>query len=105
FGEDNSLLAKKLKAAISAELTPVYCVGETEEQRNKDQTIEVIQNQLIEGLRELSEDKIRKILIAYEPVWAIGTGKTATAEQAQEVHQMIRQWLRGRIQDTGAQAL
>jgi triosephosphate isomerase len=90
FGETNSTVNKKIKAALLGGLMPVMCVGESEDEREKGQTFSVVQGQLEEGLQGLGTDEIDRLTIAYEPVWAIGTGKTATTDQAQEVHQFIR---------------
>ncbi|TAN59871.1 triose-phosphate isomerase [bacterium] len=101
FAETNETVNKKLFAALKNELIPIVCVGENLNQREKGLTFDVIRGQLEEGLKTLKEDEAEKIIIAYEPVWAIGTGKVATPEQAQEVHKYIRQWL---TQKFGARA-
>jgi len=93
FGETNATVNKRLKAALNASLTPMVCVGETLEEREAEKTIAVIDQQIREGLAGVSSQDMAKVVIAYEPVWAIGTGKTATPDQAQEVHQFIRQLL------------
>jgi triosephosphate isomerase (TIM) len=90
FSESDSLINKKIKKAISSGLKPIFCVGETLEQREKGITKDIIKNQVTEGLKEISEEEIKTLVIAYEPVWAIGTGRNATPEQAQEVHEFIR---------------
>ncbi len=90
FGETREMLRKKISASLKSGLTPIFCVGETLEERESGRTFEVIQKQLKEGLNNTGSDDIRKIVFAYEPVWAIGTGKTATPLQAQEVHKFIR---------------
>jgi triosephosphate isomerase len=91
FGETNETVNKRLKAAISASLTPIVCVGETLEEREAEKTFAVIDQQIKEGLIDLSSHDMERAVLAYEPVWAIGTGKTATPDQAQEVHHYIRQ--------------
>lgn len=91
FGEGNALLAKKIDRALAAGLKVIYCIGETLEQREAGETLSVNQTQLSEGAFHLSADQFAQLIIAYEPVWAIGTGRTATPEQAQEVHAAIRQ--------------
>jgi triosephosphate isomerase len=91
FGETDATVNKKVKAALVAGLNPVVCVGESESQRESNQTFTVIQGQLVAGLQGLSADDARPMTIAYEPVWAIGTGKTATTDQAQEVHAFVRE--------------
>ncbi|MCX7770923.1 MAG: triose-phosphate isomerase [Proteobacteria bacterium] len=93
FHEDNELISKKLKKAFEYNITPIFCVGETLEQRQKGLTFDTISNQLSAGLAKLSEDEISKIIIAYEPVWAIGTGVNATPEQAEEVHLFINSFI------------
>lgn len=90
FAESNIAVAAKVKAALLYEVTPILCVGETLEQREAGQLEAVIYAQLGEVLARIGIDAFAKIVIAYEPVWAIGTGKTASPEQAQEVHAMIR---------------
>ncbi|QNF32023.1 triose-phosphate isomerase [Adhaeribacter swui] len=91
FQEDNQLLEAKVKAALKHGLKPIFCVGESLEQREQDLTFQVIETQLKEGLFHLSNEEFAQVVIAYEPVWAIGTGKTATSTQAQEVHAFIRE--------------
>ena len=93
IGECDKLVNKKVHAALSAGLTPVLCVGELLEERESGKTTEVVQSQIKGSLADVSADQMAKIVIAYEPVWAIGTGKTATPEQAQEVHADIRKML------------
>ncbi len=100
FGETDSLINKKIKRALSAGLKPIFCIGESLEEREKNVTKQVVQTQLTGGLSELSIADVEKIIIAYEPVWAIGTGKTATPEQAQEVHAFIRAVLKDEFSDT-----
>ncbi|QMU30799.1 triose-phosphate isomerase [Adhaeribacter radiodurans] len=91
FLEDNQLLEAKVKAVLKQGLKPIFCVGETLDQREQDLTFEIIETQLKEGLFHLSNEEFENVVIAYEPVWAIGTGKTATSAQAQEVHAFIRE--------------
>ncbi|OGI10055.1 MAG: triose-phosphate isomerase [Candidatus Margulisbacteria bacterium GWF2_35_9] len=93
FKESNELLNKKIKLALHYELTPIYCVGEKLEHRENNQTFNIIESQIKEGLKGFSTEELKKIVIAYEPVWAIGTGKTASPEQANEVHSFIRSLL------------
>jgi len=90
FGETNETVNKKIKAALNHSLIPIVCLGESFEERKKDQTIEKVARQINEGLEGLSLKEVRQIIIAYEPIWAIGTGLTATPSQAQEVHAFIR---------------
>lgn len=93
FKEDLDLVAAKLKAALEFGLQPVLCVGETLEQREQGKTEQVIYRQIESILREVPIETFKKVIIAYEPVWAIGTDKTATPDQAQEIHAMIRNLL------------
>lgn len=90
FGETNSLINKKLIAALENNLLPIFCIGETIEERKSGQTEQIIGNQLLEGLKNIEKEEFNNIIIAYEPVWAIGTGVNATPEQASEVHKFIR---------------
>jgi triosephosphate isomerase len=91
FGETDKMVAKKTKAALAAGLTPIVCLGETLAQREAGLTESVCQTQFSEGLGSLTETEFSRILIAYEPVWAIGTGKTATPEIAAATHRFLRQ--------------
>jgi len=93
IGETDELVNKKIAAAIAGGLLPIFCVGELIEQRKAEKTTEVITQQIEAGLAGLSTEKVSAVTIAYEPVWAIGTGLTATSEQAQETHCLIRQLL------------
>jgi triosephosphate isomerase (TIM) len=90
FGETDETVNKKLRAALAAPLTPIFCIGETLEQREAQETMEVITSQLTAGLAGLGSEDMARIILAYEPVWAIGTGRTATPDQAQEVHTFMR---------------
>lgn len=90
FGETNEIINKKLLAALRNELTPIVCIGETLEEREAGDEKEVVERQLKEGLKGLHMRDAEEIVIAYEPVWAIGTGKTATPDVAQEMHYYIR---------------
>jgi len=90
FGETNATVNRKIRAALLEGLIPVVCIGESEAERESNQTFSVVQKQLEESLAGLRSDEVKKLTIAYEPVWAIGTGKTATTDQAQEVHEFIR---------------
>jgi triosephosphate isomerase len=91
FGEDNQLLAQKTDTALANGLKPIFCIGETLEEREGEQHFDVIKTQLQEGIFHLSTEQFEQVVLAYEPVWAIGTGKTASAEQAQEIHAFIRE--------------
>ena len=90
FGETNQTVNKKIQAALSHNLIPVVCIGETLEERENNKTFEKVEKQLDEGLNEISKEQIQNMIIAYEPIWAIGTGRTAAPEQAGEVHDFIR---------------
>ncbi len=94
FGETDATVNRKVIAAISARLTPIVCIGETLEQRERDETLAVLDRQIKDGLDQLAAEQIAELVVAYEPVWAIGTGRTATAAQAGEAHAHIRQRLR-----------
>jgi triosephosphate isomerase len=96
FGETDEALAKKVPAALAADLEPILCVGESEEARDGGQTEAVLERQLQADLAEVSDLDLAKVVIAYEPIWAIGTGKVATPEQAQEACAFIRDVLRAR---------
>lgn len=93
YGETDELLAAKTNAAIRHALAPIFCVGESLAEREGNKTFAVIESQLSKGLFHLSPSEMAGVVIAYEPVWAIGTGKTASPEQAQEVHAFIRNLL------------
>jgi triosephosphate isomerase len=93
IGETDELVSKKVKAAIAGGLLPILCVGELLAERDASQTEQVVTRQLKAGLAGLSHEKVQAVTIAYEPVWAIGTGRTATPQQAQEVHYFIRKLL------------
>ena len=91
FREDDELLSQKLKAALAAGLKPIFCVGESLDTREADETFNYIGKQLTDGLFHLNNEEFAQVTIAYEPIWAIGTGRTATSAQAQEVHAFIRE--------------
>lgn len=90
FGETDEIINKKIKKALGAGLKPIFCIGETLQERESGIMKEVIKRQVTEGLQQVSKSEMEKIIVAYEPVWAIGTGVTATPEQAQEVHVFVR---------------
>ena len=90
FHETDETVNRRLKTALRASLIPIVCIGETLAEREADKTFGILERQIRFGLIDLSLDEIGKVIIAYEPVWAIGTGRTATPEQAQEVHGFIR---------------
>lgn len=93
YGETNAILVDKIRLALEEGIVPIYCVGETLTERESEKHFEVIQKQLEEVVLTLSDADLSKIIIAYEPVWAIGTGRVATSAQAQEIHHFIRQLL------------
>jgi triosephosphate isomerase len=90
FGETDDSVNKKIKSAITSKLIPILCVGETESERESKDTFSVLDKQISNGLKGFSSNELDTLVVAYEPVWAIGTGKTATSDQAQEVHQFLR---------------
>jgi triosephosphate isomerase len=93
FHEDNLLLNKKVKLALSKGLKPIFCCGEVLEEREQGKLFDVVREQLEVGLSDLTNEQISKVVVAYEPVWAIGTGVVATPDQAQEMHKFIRDLL------------
>ncbi|RQD70275.1 MAG: triose-phosphate isomerase [Tindallia sp. MSAO_Bac2] len=93
FGESDEWVQKKLCKAIESELVPILCIGETLEEREQEQTENVLEKQLEMSLKSVAANNAERIVIAYEPVWAIGTGKTATPQQAAEAAEFIRSWL------------
>jgi len=105
FGETDETVQRKILAALGQGLTPIVCVGETLDQREKGVTKEIVARQLDKGLSGLKAEQINRLVFAYEPVWAIGTGKNATPEQAQEVHQFIRTRLTALYDEPTAQGV
>ncbi len=93
FGETDETVNKKIKAAVKNDLIPVMCIGESETERESKETFSVLDRQVQKGLKGFSADEMETLVIAYEPIWAIGTGKTATADQAQEIHLFLRAML------------
>ncbi|GAB3906849.1 triose-phosphate isomerase [Mucilaginibacter boryungensis] len=102
FGENNALLAKKTDTVLANGLRPIFCIGETLDERNAEKHFDIIKSQLAEGVFHLDEAHFSQLVIAYEPVWAIGTGVTATSAQAQEIHAFIRQEIAAKYNDTVA---
>jgi triosephosphate isomerase len=90
FGESDETVNKKIAAAVQTQLIPIMCIGESEKQREAGNTFSVLDKQIKMGLKGLFADALQNLVVAYEPIWAIGTGKTATREQAQEVHLFLR---------------
>jgi triosephosphate isomerase (TIM) len=102
FGESDEALARKVPAALRAGLEPILCVGENESQRDSDETEGVLTRQIEADLSEVPDDRLGEVVIAYEPIWAIGTGRTATPEQAQEACALIRGLIETRSGDAAA---
>ncbi|MFH2012324.1 MAG: triose-phosphate isomerase [Pseudomonadota bacterium] len=100
FGETDETVNKKIKSSLQHGLIPIFCVGETLQQRESGDTFNIVETQIKRGLSSLSSSDMENVIIAYEPVWAIGTGKTATSEQAEEVHSFIRKLLKEIYKDT-----
>ena len=105
YGETDAIVNAKVKSALKNNLLPIACVGETLEERDADKVEEVVERQVRNSLADLTADEMKKAIIAYEPVWAIGTGRTATPEQAQEVHALIRKVLADIFDDSTAQSV
>lgn len=103
FNESDKMINNKVKAALKNKLVPILCVGETLDQREADKTLEVVIGQLKNGLSGVSITSADELIVAYEPVWAIGTGKTASPEQAEEVHAQLRSALIDLYPECGAQ--
>ena len=103
FGETDETVNRKLIAAVQAQLTPIVCIGETLQERDANETLAVLDRQIKRGLDGLTADQIGGLVVAYEPVWAIGTGRNATPDQAREAHahirSRIRQWFGGGAAD------
>ncbi|MBU4312811.1 MAG: triose-phosphate isomerase [Candidatus Omnitrophica bacterium] len=93
FGETDEAVNKKLKVALKHGMVPIMCIGEKLEERDHGMTFEVLEKQLGRGLKDFAKDEAVRVVIAYEPVWAIGTGRTATPQQAQEAHKFIRDFI------------
>lgn len=102
LGETDEVVASKTKFAVDGGLSVIWCCGESLQEREAGNTIAVIEKQLAALAAKVSADDWKKIVIAYEPIWAIGTGKVATTQQAQEAHEAIRKWLRANVNDAVA---
>jgi triosephosphate isomerase (TIM) len=102
FGEDDELLAAKMSTAMKNDLKPVYCCGELLPDREQEKHFQVVEDQLRRGLFWMDESQLKDVIIAYEPVWAIGTGRTATPDQAQEMHAYIRKLIKERYSEEAA---
>ena len=96
FHEDGEMLNRKLKAVLAAGLTPIFCIGETLAEREEGRVNEILAQQIGEGLNDFTAEEAAKVVIAYEPIWAIGTGKTAAPSDAEAVHSFIRKTLAGK---------
>jgi triosephosphate isomerase len=105
FGESDQVINKKIKTAVKHGLKPIFCIGETLEEREGGITFKVIEKQISNGLEGLSGTDLAELIVAYEPVWAIGTGRNATPRQAQEVHQFIRGLIAGQLSQSFADQL
>jgi len=105
FNESNQLVNRRLLGALRFDLVPVLCVGETLAEREQNRTFPVLEEQVRQGLADVSREGVGRVVIAYEPVWAIGTGRTATREQAQEAHAFIRGVLAGLYEKNLAEAI
>jgi len=105
FGETDELINKKIKKALAEGLIPIFCIGETLEERQKGLTFCVLEKQIREGLYGINAEEVKRVVIAYEPVWAIGTGVVATPEQAQEAHEFVRSLLAKIYSDEVAQSV
>ena len=102
FGETDATVNRKIGAAFGSTLTPIVCIGETLDQRERNETLDVLDRQIKNGLDGVASDQLARLVLAYEPVWAIGTGRNATPEQAGEAHTHIRQRLRQWVAVEGA---
>ena len=100
FGETDESVCRKTRAAIAAQLIPVVCIGETEEERDEEKTFFVLDKQVSDGLKGFGLDELKTLVLAYEPVWAIGTGKTASVEQVSDVHKFLRNLLKEKFSET-----
>ena len=105
FGEGDDLISRKVEAALANGLVPILCIGETIEQREAGDTLGVLETQLGAGFSRVTASQAPGMVVAYEPVWAIGTGVTATPEQAQEAHSHVRAWIAGRYDSDVAEKI
>lgn len=105
FHETDATVNKKVLKALEKDLKPILCVGETLEEREANKTFDIVKTQILGGLMEVSAEALKDIVIAYEPVWAIGTGKTATAEDANKVISYIREVIKEKYDDTVSEAV
>merc|ERR1712060_692197 len=105
FGDDDEAVNKKTKKVLAEGLKAILCIGELKEERESGETFSVCDTQLTKGLAGVSEEQLKDIIIAYEPVWAIGTGLTATPEVAQETHEYIRKWFVDNYSEAASEAM
>ena len=105
FGETDETVNRRMKMVIAHGMKPIFCIGETLKEREENRTFSVVERQIEGGLKDIKENEVKNMVIAYEPVWAIGTGKTATPQQAEEVHRFIRQKLGKLTSRGGAEAM
>jgi triosephosphate isomerase len=105
YGDTDAVVNRKIRSALNFGLTPIVCIGETLEERDSGNAESVVATQLEHSLAELTASDLVRIVLAYEPVWAIGTGRTATPTQAQQMHAFIRQWISGKFDKTSADDL
>lgn len=105
FREDDTMINRRLRAALDSGIEPILCIGETLNDREAGATLTVLETQLREGLKNVEKERAAQVILAYEPVWAIGTGKTASKEQAQEVHGFLRKLLTGLYEKNLAEGL
>ncbi len=105
YGDTDAVVNRKIRAAFNFGLTPIVCIGETLEERDSGNAESVVASQLERSLAELTASDLVRIVLAYEPVWAIGTGRTATPTQAQQIHAFIRQWISQKFDQASAEGL
>ena len=105
FGDTDETVNNKIKSALSCGLKPVFCIGESEAERDSNLTFSVLDKQVQAGLKGFVSDDLKDLVLAYEPIWAIGTGKTATSDQAQEVHTFLRASIAKQFDDSLAQSI
>ncbi len=105
YGDTDAVVNRKIRAALNFGLTPIVCIGETLEERDSGNAETVVATQLEHSLAELTASDLVRIVLAYEPVWAIGTGRTATPTQAQQIHAFIRQWIAQKFDQASAEGL
>jgi triosephosphate isomerase (TIM) len=105
YGETDELVNRKIRAALHFQLIPIVCIGETLEERDAGDAEKVVARQLSRSLAELTANDLARMILAYEPVWAIGTGRTATPNQAQQMHAYIRQWISQKFDKEAADIL